>query len=369
MKRDLLFPPPVRHIPKHRPYNLVSSLLKIDKKNSYSLFLRKQDYKNCDLKNVGLVQADFPHYSLKEQRLMPGLIKKTGVELMHFPHFNIPIFNRGSFVVTIHDLIKSQFLSLSATTQNPFFYYFKYLNYRLIISKAVKDALKIITPSNFVKEEILKNYQIKPSKIKVVYEGVDAAFSQRLKKPRSKYPRFKKPFLLYVGNLYWHKNLIQLIKVLSLINQTGRLHLVIASKKDKFYQSLKKEVIKRKLEKFVKFLGFVSDKDLGRLYQEALAFINPSLMEGFGLPGLEALSSDCLVLSSDRGSLPEIYKDAAIYFDPENSQDLEKKIKQIISFDKAEKERRVKKGRELVKQYSWQKCAEETLKVYQEIVA
>ena len=157
-----------------------------------------------------------------------------------------------------------------------------------------------------------------------------------------------------------------LFKALSLINQTESLHLVIASKKDKFYQSLKKEVIKRKLKKFVKFLGFVPDKDLGRLYQEALAFINPSLMEGFGLPGLEALSSDCLVLSSNRGSLPEIYRDAAIYFNPKNSQDLEKKIKQVISFDEAEKEKRVKKGRELARQYSWEKCAEKTLKVYQE---
>ncbi len=116
------------------------------------------------------------------------------------------------------------------------------------------------------------------------------------------------------------------------------------------------------------FVGFVPDEELMILYQEAEAFVLPSLLEGFGLIGLEAMAVGCPVLASDIPVLKEIYGEAALYFDPKNVNDIAKKIKQIID-DQKLREKLKKLGRGQVKKYSWQKTAQETIKVYQEVLA
>ena len=120
-----------------------------------------------------------------------------------------------------------------------------------------------------------------------------------------------------------------------------------------------------KAEKFVNLAGFVPDEELGTLYQEAEAFVFPSLLEGFCLPGLEAMSVGCPVVASDIPVLREVYGEAALYFDPYEIEDIASKIKEVVGDQNLKAELR-KKGLAQVKQYSWQKTAKETLKIYED---
>lgn len=354
--------------------NLVEELLKIDSANEYVIFVQKDfSTQNSKLKTI---TTNVPHYSIKEQLLMPGIIAKEKVDLMHFPHFNVPVFYRGKYVVTIHDLIKHSSRGAATTTRSSWLYWLKYLGYRFVFTRAVKKAEKIITPSKFVKDEIIKEYGVNPDKIVVAYEGVD----NKLKGAKSitgikgiagileKY-EIKKPFLLYVGSVYPHKNIERLIEAVKILNQLLTTNhqppttLVVVCARNVFSERLHNKIVQMGAQDFVNFAGFVPDNDLSILYKEAEAFVFPTLSEGFGLPGLEAMSAGCPVACSDIAVLKEIYGDAAIYFDPLNTEQMAKRILEIIC-DRGRRNGLVEKGKKQVEKYSWSKMASEILKVY-----
>ncbi|MCL4352862.1 glycosyltransferase family 4 protein, partial [Patescibacteria group bacterium] len=172
-------------------------------------------------------------------------------------------------------------------------------------------------------------------------------------------------YFLYVGNAYPHKNLKRLLLAFQKIKNTNKdLKLVFVGREDYFYKRLKINVHKMGFNKDVVFAGWVSNQELFYLYKNAIAAIVPSLMEGFGLPALEAMASGCLVLASDTPSLKEICKDAAIYFDPYDVNDLREKMRKVYLNDIYHLSEKKEKGLERAKAFSWRKMAEETLEVY-----
>jgi glycosyltransferase involved in cell wall biosynthesis len=151
---------------------LVENLVKIDSKNQYVILLRKADYNLLKFpKNWTKVLADFKHYTFEEQFKMPVLLMKLKPDLVHFPHFNIPIMYFGKYVVTIHDLIMHKFADGSATTRKFPIYQIWRLGYHIAFAKAVYGSRKIIVPSNAVKNEIVEFYKINKKKVEVTYEG------------------------------------------------------------------------------------------------------------------------------------------------------------------------------------------------------
>jgi len=354
--------------------SLVSQIEKLDKKNEYFLLLRKKNYRSLQFKNKRFrkVLVDIPHYSFKEQIFLPGLLKKIKPDLVHFPHFNVPIFWRGKYVVTIHDLIKHQSRGMRTTTKLAPFYWFKYLAYQVNVFSAVKRAQKIITPSKWWKKELVRRYHLKPEKIVVTYEEAGGFLK---KKPTisgsTALKRYgvTKPFVIYTGSLYPHKNVLRLVKAIICLNDSNHfnksLSLVIACVRSVFLERFKKELEQIKGLNLVVLAGFVPDGELIALYQEAEAFVTPSLLEGFCLTGLEAMAVGLPVIASNASCLPEIYGKAAIYFNPLNVDDMAKKIKKVIG-DKKIRDELIKKGHQQVKKYSWQKMAEQTLRVYDE---
>jgi len=173
-----------------------------------------------------------------------------------------------------------------------------------------------------------------------------------------------KPYLLYVGNAYPHKNLERLLKAFKIVlEKEPSLCLVLVGEVDYFYQRLQKFAQDLDLKKKVIFTGQVQDEELAWLYQNGLAYVFPSLREGFGLPGLEAMKHGLAVVSSNRGSLPEIYAKSAYYFDPENVGEIAEVILEVIR-NRNLREKLKKRGLEQAKKYSWEKCARETLEVY-----
>lgn len=368
--------------------NLVVNLLKVDKNNSYVLFVRKnspllnlkftskRDSLKGEISNLKLVMAEARHYSLKEQFLMPYLIWREKVNLMHFPHFNVPVFFFGRYLVTIHDLVKHTSRGTSTTTRNSLFYWLKYFGYKIVFWLAVKKARKILVPSKTIALQLRKAYGVSEDKLVVTYEGVDNKLKVKSEKLNveevlGKY-KIKKPFLLYVGSVYPHKNIPNLIKAVKILNQSTindqqlAINLVIVCARSVFWERLKKELENLKAQNFVKLIGFLPDEELAVLYKKAEAFIFPSESEGFGLPGLEAIAAGLPVLASDIPVFKEIYQEAALYFDPTNHKDIAEKIKKFLSDKNLEEELKTK-GSELAKDYSWLKMVKETLNEYQSV--
>ena len=156
--------------------NLVQGLIELDKENKYIILLRKKYFNKLRLPdNFQKILVDFRHYSLREQLELPKIIKKQNPDLVHFPHFNVPLFYCGDYVVTIHDIVMHKNWGRQATTLCLPLYLIKRLGYRLVFDLAIKRAKRIIVPSKFVKKELIGFYRLNPNKIEVIYEGVTYA--------------------------------------------------------------------------------------------------------------------------------------------------------------------------------------------------
>ncbi len=350
----------------------VSNLLKNFPAAKYTLIVRKKDLKEIK-KELGTkfkyLITEGRHYSIKEQLLLPRLLNKKDFDLVHFPHFNVPIFFKNDFVVTIHDLIKHKSKGPKTTTRFLLFYWIKFLIYKLVFKTTIFNAKQIIVPSKWVKKELERFYpKLKTSKVNVVYEGVESKFFSKIhqneKNKILEKHNIQKPYLLYVGSVYPHKNIDRLIKALKIYEKKGKINLLIIGSRNVFLKRLETKLIKLKAKDFVIHPGFVADNELSALYQEAEAFVTPSLMEGFGLPGLEAMAAGCPVLASDASCFTEVYSDAAMYFDPLDIYDIEEKIDKLLS-NKELKKGLINKGKKRAKKFSWEKCARKTMEVYE----
>lgn len=349
--------------------NLVKELQILDKNNSYSLFVLSKDklkiLNQVKNDNFRIVKADIRWHTIEEQIKFPQILNKENLDLMHFPYFSVPIFYNKSYVVTIHDLIIHHFPTGQASTLGLPLYNLKLLGYKFIITSVAKKAKKIITVSNATKKEIIDHLGVNSNKITVTYEGVSLVSPKEILTRR--YTLYAKRYFLYVGNAYPHKNLERLLEAFMLLRQND-IKLVLVGKEDFFYKRLKEKVKNMGLEKSIEFLGEVSDQNLTNLYRNAKALIVPSLMEGFGLPALEAMANKCLVLASDVPSLREICKDTAIYFDPYNPKNIEEKMKDVCFNNLNHFSNNIEKGFERAKLFSWQKMAKETLRLYESCV-
>lgn len=339
---------------------LVDGLIAVDHKNQYFLFFTRDNIEEPRFKSnkVKKILLDARWYSLKEQLLAAPIIKKTGVDLMHFPHFNAPLAYAGKYLVTIHDLIIDHFPDSRASTLPSWQYQLKLLAYKTILQQAIKRAEKIIAPSRFVKTDLISLYQVPPEKIKVIYEGYFLSDDQAA----GDISRFKinKPYLLYVGAAYPHKNLERLIRVFKKLNQAHKYQLVLVGRIDKFYERLQKTID----DQDIILTGYVAEAELKSLYQWSWLYVFPSLYEGFGLPPIEAQAQGLPVAAANRSALPEVLSDSVIYFNPENEEEMLLKIKEATTNELLRKSL-IAKGLENIKRFSWEKMVEETLELYQ----
>ncbi len=174
------------------------------------------------------------------------------------------------------------------------------------------------------------------------------------------------PYFIYVGNAYPHKNLERLIEAMVSLNKKVKedIKLYIVSSRGVFIKRLEKLIDKFNAGGYVKLLGFVPDEKLKILYKKSLGFIFPSISEGFGLPGIEAMNSQTLVTCSNIPVFKEIYQDVPIYFNPFDFNSISDSMKFILDMDPEAREKRIEKGLALAKTYSWSKMAKETLDIY-----
>jgi glycosyltransferase involved in cell wall biosynthesis len=226
-------------------------------------------------------------------------------------------------------------------------------------------ARKIIAVSEFTKNDIIKLLKVSADKIKVVYEGVDLPKVPSLDANQTLLNLgIKGNFIMYVGSAYPHKNLEKLAEAFALDHKENPdIQLVLAGRLNFFYQRLK-DSIKAQIDSGeVVLTDYLSDEQLAILYAHAKAYVFPSLIEGFGLPPLEAQSYGLPVVSSNRSCLPEVLGEGAVYFNPEDIREMADKINSVLH-DESLRQKLIVSGHENLKKYSWQKMAEEISNAY-----
>ncbi len=272
-------------------------------------------------------------------------------DVLFCPAHYIPRFSPVKTVVAIHDVAY-------------FYYPDEFLKKDLYKLKnwtqyALNKSVKVISVSENTKRDIVKFYHTAESKIKVIHNGFNPSHSQLKSAPK----KVKGEYLLYVGTLQPRKNISKLIDAFVLLKQDhADLSLVLVGKKGWLYDEMFKKVEQLGLSESVIFTGYVSDEEKNALYKNASVFVLPSLYEGFGIPPLEALSTGTPVAVSNNSSLPEICGDACVYFDPNDTIDIAKQINTILTTPGVVKEL-ISKGKERIKKFSWETCAQETLRV------
>lgn len=320
----------------------------------------RKDYIEKIAPSFRVTTSNSRSFSIGEQFGLLAQIKKLKPDLVFFSMVQQPLLLSGKTITMMHDLTALRFKN---THQNSFVQAFRQQLYNLMNYVVCKKSSKILTPSQYIKDDLMKKYSVSKDKINVTRESADKISIS----PQSFKKLTNKQFLLYVGRAQPHKNLRNLVESFALVQQKHpELVLVLAGKIDLAYQEIINLVDQKSINSVV-FLGFVDDSQLKWLYQNAECYVLPSLSEGFGLPGLEAMVHGCPLVSSNATCLPEIYGKGALYFNPTDVQDMADKINTVLD-DKKLRDQLIKAGYAQSKKYSWSKMAKETLDVYKQVL-
>lgn len=301
----------------------------------------------------------------------PKIIK--AVDIIHFPYFDffffsLPLFKKKKTVVTIHDcipLVYPQYYPAGVKGKLVLFYQ----------TMVLKNVDRVLTDSQNSKRDIVKYLGVPEKKIEVIYLAADLKFRRLSKEqcqPIKEEYQLKDNFILYVGDVNYNKNLKVLIKAFSCLDlENKELVLVGKAFENKSLPECRKlheQISAFGINRRVKILGFVDDDKLVKLYNLAGVFCLPSLYEGFGLQVLEAMKCGCPVVASNVSSLPEIAQEGAVLVDPENYEEISKAIKMLIN-EKRYREKKIKEGFRQADKFSWQQVANNTIKIYEEVLA
>ncbi len=340
---------------------LVTYLQEVDTVNEYSILvpLKDKDFWTPRNKNFTVRTVNYDNYSFAEQLGFNNYLKKLNADLVHFCMPQQPLLYKGKKITTFHDLT---LLNTYNSDKNWVVFHAKQLVGKYAFKKALEKNNHIIAISQFTKNELLKLTPVPEEKISVVYEATDTASIA----PKKYQLPFKK-YILYVGSQSDYKNIKRLGDAHQiLLAKYPDLGLVLAGRKNTSALSNEKYFNDRKYENIF-FTDYVDDSELSWLYSHAEAYIFPSLMEGFGLPALEAMSYGTPVVSSNASCLPEVYEQAAHYFHPTDTSDIAEAIDQVLTDDKL-RTRLSKAGYKQIKKYSWKKMAHETHELYEEVL-
>jgi len=316
------------------------------------------------------VPCDIKNYSFAEQTKLRKVLNKLKPDLVHFSMPQQPVlYNSSPVITTFHDLT---LLKTYNSDKNWFVFHAKQAVGKWVFAHALKKSSSILTPSNYTKDDIIHTFghiDRLPNKITTTYLAGKLPKSIDAEKSEDTESDFVAPknYLLYVGNQVDYKNIPRLMQAhQKLLEDFPDLHLVLASPPGRA-TDINRERAENKKYKNIVFTGWLSSKDLANLYKNCACYCFPSLMEGFGLPGLEAMGQGTPVASSNATCLPEIYDNAAIYFDPKDTSNMARKI-QLILTDKKLRNDLIKKGEKRFAEFDWKKTAEETLQAYKESV-
>lgn len=331
--------------------------------HNYQVLLTSKDMPGWQPSNPRFqkVACDHKEFTFDEQWGLKKQIKSLKPDLVHFTFAQQPIWYSGKTITTMHDLTTVRFTN---PDKNPLVFRFKQQVYKYVIKRVARKSARVITGTEFVKKDVAAFTGISPDKVIVTPEAADVITDA----PEPMPELTGKQFIMYIGRPTPHKNLERLIEAFELLKaQHPELLLVLAGKKDANYRRIEQGVQKTNIRGVV-FTDFVTEGQLRWLYEQCAAYVFPSLSEGFGLPGLEAMLHGAPVVSSNATCLPEVYGDAAHYFDPIDAQSMADAINEVLT-DKSLRQELAVKGKQQAARYSWKRLAEQTLEVYRQALS
>lgn len=344
-------------------FNLLKALFAIDQKNEYRLFYNNAKpviMPEFNQDNVKYVGFNYSNKLFSASLLLfnwPKIDKLiSGCDLFFVPNLNFLAWSKNCRkIITVHDLSFLRFPEFF-TLEMQFWH-------KLIFKKKLTEADCLITVSQNTKKDLIEFFSVEPEKIKVVYEGVEEKFKKltsdhsEMLRVRQKY-HLPDKFILFLGTLEPRKNIESIIEAFRLLASDYELVIGGASgwKTKKIYQFAAKQPR-------IRFLGYLDETDKPVIYNLASLFVYPSYYEGFGLPLLEAMACGCPVICGNNSSQIEVVADAGLLVDPYNLNEIRMAMEIMLYNDKM-REGCIRLGLERAKEFSWEKTAQEMLKIF-----
>jgi len=368
-KKHIVIDARIRQASTGRPVaRLLEHLQDIDSEHRYTIILNKKDDWQPANKNFVAVKSRFPmfsfnplnqlFYTIQLYRLKPDL-----TYFMMTPQS--PLFFFGKQMTFTHDLTMFKFVRQGKLPLP--LHKLRMQGYRLLMWQAHRKANHVLTPTEYVSDDVSKRYLFVNRKISFAHEASEPPLPGKAQEPDNNPGKF----IMYTGSAFPHKNLERFISAFCILKeQHPDLKLVLVGKREKHSKDLEKWAKSHHLEEYIGdiiFTGFIPDGELKWYYQNAQAYVFPTLAEGFGLPGLEAMVHGCPVVSSNKSCMPEVHGDAAHYFNPEDIQDMATKIDEVIS-KPALRSKLVELGYKNVKRFSWRTFANEHVKIFNKLL-
>lgn len=338
--------------------NLIKALLALDNENRYSIIklgpdLIAENINHISLPNtITFLKTD----PIRSFITLPNLIKDLKPDLViepaHFGPFNLPKSIKR--LTVIHDLIPLKFPSFHPILS--------VIAHKFLLPNIIKNANLLITNSKQTEKDLLAFLPRAKGKTHSIYLGKEDFFKPSHSKEILKKYKIEAPYFFSLGTIEPRKNLITLLEAYSLFRSTNKkkVQLVISGEfgwnSNKFY----KKLLKHPFKEDIKLIGYAKRRELPYLYSQAEAFIYPSFYEGFGLPVLEAMACGTACLISNQSSLPEVGGDAALYFDPDSTQDLKDLMQDVMDQDELKKTLKEKSLKQAQK-FSWENFAQQLL--------
>jgi glycosyltransferase involved in cell wall biosynthesis len=352
---------------------IVKALLRFDSQNEYvlmypgfgaprKLFGRYRRFKNAI--EVETEHSRFPSGWYWDQRVVPGVAKQYGVDLLFNPFLSVPIPGKFKKVMVMHNV---EYHTI------PNVYDWKMYSRWFLLEKVIlPEADWVISISHVMTQDFSRTVKFPISRVRTIYHGVSERFRvvqdpAVLAESRAEYCLPDK-YILFVGHVYPQKNFANLARALSLIAKEFPHDLVVAGrprwKEAEDFRVIEELGIMNRIH----FLHIVPNHDLPALYTQASCFVYPSLYESFGLAQLEAMACGCPVLGSSTGAIPEVAGDAALLFDPHNPEDMAQALRRILT-DEALRRTQIEKGFARAREFTWEKCASETQQLFKDALA
>ena len=348
--------------------NLTNALLRVDTANEYILFVKPihRALFEADerVQIVPVALASRIQRIVWEQTALPRLARQCRLNVLHSPHYTMPLTLGCASVVTFHDMTFFLYPAMHKLYKRVFF--------RAMIHLSARYANAIIADSESTRQDIVRMLRLDAAKVTTVTLGVSASYhpigdAAALEKIKSKY-RLPDKFVLYIGVLEPRKNLPTLVRAFKTLTERGGAHtLVIVGRKGWMYDELFRTIASLGLAERVIFTGYAPEEDLPLLYNAADVFVYPSFYEGFGLPVLEAMACGAPVITSNISSMPEIVGNAGILVNPYHADELADAMLRLIQNGDLRK-RLARRGIERAKSFSWERAAQTTLAVYEHAV-
>lgn len=362
--------------------NLIQALAAIDRENEYTLISLQDTLKDFAglPPNFGVAVYPRTDEPVQEHALFPWFLRRFSASLYHIPLNRVPLLMVRPYIVTVHDMGHILFQEGTGLKKD-----FRQMAFR----RGLVCAAKVIAVSAATRRDLENMLGIPPERIRLVYNAPDPEFlrHRHVADARAAGPggwelerrrileryQVNYPFLLYAGNIRPQKNIPRLVEAFSVARAALENHplykdlrLIIIGDELSRYASVRRAVIQSRVEKVVRFLGFVPFDTLRVFYETATAFVFPSLYEGFGLPPLEAMASGTPVITSNVSSLPEVVGEAAMTVNPENVFDIARGIKETLLNDELRRDL-IRRGQAQAAKFSWDRSAQEVLEIYREV--